>query len=228
MKLGLVGRMVPVPGALVRWMAGKQSASWARRNGRLTELQAKVRILAVQHLPDSDEPLTAAAIAELGGLAEADVAGALAVRPTTLRDPQNEVRSDRAAARDDRRQRLRDRAAHAGLQARRVGASGGLQEARRRLHLRRLVTTLPVLLVRRRSPRLPPAHQGPLRQPRRDRGAAAGPAVRAVRIRLRAGVYSVEGASGLAPHCWRRLATSAWSCSNCCCWACTVATSMLA
>jgi hypothetical protein len=77
MKLGLGGRLFPVPGALIRWMAGKQSASWARRNGRLTELQATVRILAVQHLPDSDKPMTAAAIAELGGLAEADVAQAL-------------------------------------------------------------------------------------------------------------------------------------------------------
>ncbi len=58
-------------------MAGKRSASWARRNGRLTELQATVPILAVQHLPDSDKRLPAAAIAELGGLPEADVAQAL-------------------------------------------------------------------------------------------------------------------------------------------------------
>jgi hypothetical protein len=80
MKLGLEGlegRLFPVPGALVHWMAGKQSASWARRNARLTELQATVRILAVQHLPDSTKPLTAAALAELGGLKEADVVEAL-------------------------------------------------------------------------------------------------------------------------------------------------------
>ena len=77
MKLGLNGFLVPVPGSLVRYLAGRESARWGRKNARLSPLQATVRRLAVQHLPASEGPLTAEAIAELGGLPGPDVAVAL-------------------------------------------------------------------------------------------------------------------------------------------------------
>lgn len=77
MKIILAGHMIPIPGPLVRYQTRQEAGRWGRINARFSPLEAEVRRLAVRHLPASGSPLTAEAIAELGGYAASDVAQAL-------------------------------------------------------------------------------------------------------------------------------------------------------
>jgi hypothetical protein len=77
MKIRIGRFFVPVPDPLTQFLVVKESARWARIFAALSPMDAKVRQLAVQHLPAAHGPLSAAALVELAGLTFEEVRGSL-------------------------------------------------------------------------------------------------------------------------------------------------------
>ena len=77
MKIRMGRFFVSVPDSLTQFLVVKESARWARIFAALSPMDAKVRQLAVQHLPAANGPLSARALADLAGLSLEEIRGSL-------------------------------------------------------------------------------------------------------------------------------------------------------